>query len=171
MRNWLKTLLFVSAFSPVLITLAYIRYDLYGQRVDVYQLVFVGVVGSILPIFIMKLIARSGESLRFDAKKIESNDFMLFAFVASYFSPFLIKASVLSLAEVLVILAAIGFMLWLIGSMPAHPLLRFFKFKFYKVESASGVVYVLISRRELKDPKDIKVVKKISDSMLMQVLP
>lgn len=169
MRNWLKTLLFISAFSPVLITLAVIRYDLNGFNAEVCQLAIVGVIGSVLPLLIMKGIAKSGESLRFDAKKVESNDFMLFAFVASYFSPLLLKASDFSLGQAISILAVVGFLLWLIGSMPAHPLLRFLKFKFYKVESSSGVVYVLISKKEIRDPKDIKAVKRISDSMLMEV--
>lgn len=168
MRNSLKTLLFLSAFSPVFLTLAYIRYEMHGMQIDVIQLAFIGVIGTTIPLMIMKLLTRSSESVAFSAKKIESNDFMLLAFVASYFVPIILKASDINMVATILVTGTIAIILWLVSSIPSHPLLRAFKFRFYKVESASGVVYTLISKRDILDPKEIKNVKKISSSMLME---
>ena len=55
MRNWLRTVLFISAFSPALITMAYVRYDIHGWRTDVLQFGVIGLIGSLIPFAIIKL--------------------------------------------------------------------------------------------------------------------
>lgn len=168
MRNWLRTLLFISAFSPALLTMAYVRYDIYGWRTDVYQLIVIGVLGSLIPLGVVKLVQAHGETFIVQAKKIESNDFMLLAFIGSYLMPLILNGAKISVNSIFAILLASGLILWLINSIPAHPLLRVLKFKFYKLESSTGMVYTLISKRDIRDPKEIKTVKKLSETMLME---
>lgn len=43
-------------------------------------------------------------------------------------------------------------------------------YRFYKAESVNGVVYTLITQRDLLDPKEVKSVKKISNSMLVEIV-
>ncbi|WP_155301067.1 hypothetical protein [Cupriavidus necator] len=102
------------------------------------------------------------------AKKIESNDFMLLAFIGSYLLPLISKATDLSVNGVTFILAILGIVMWLTASIPVHPLLRAFRFRFYKIESSSGMVYTLITRREIRDPREIRAVKKLSETMIME---
>jgi len=168
MRDWLRTLLFLSAFSPVLLTLAYVRYDMHGFGTEVIQLLVIGILGTIIPLLIMRMVVTSSESLAFEAKKVESNDFALVMFVVSYFVPILVRASNFDWINTMIFTAVIILILWFISSIPAHPLLRFTKFRFYKIESCSGMVYTLISKREIRDPREIKFVKQISSSMLME---
>lgn len=168
MRNWLRTFLFISAFSPALITMAYVRYDIYGWQTEVLQLSVIGFLGSVIPFVVIKLVRNQGESFYIQAKKIESSDFMLLAFVGSYLLPLILRGAEISVNAIAAVLLAAGMILWLISSLPAHPLLRILKFKFYKLESSSGMVYTLISRREIRDPKEVKYVKKLSGTMLME---
>ena len=167
MRNWLKTLLFISAFSPALITLAYVRYDIYGFSTDVVQLGAVGVLGLIIPFFVMKLVGSQGESFNIQVKKIESSDFMLLAFVGSYLLPLVLKAAEVSVNSIAAIIAVLGVLLWLINYLPAHPLLRILNFHFYKVESSAGMVYTLISKKRIRHPSEVTKVKRISETMLV----
>jgi len=168
MRDWLRTVLFVSAFSPALVTLAYVRYDVYGWRIDVLQLGVIGLIGSAIPFAIMMLIRSQGESFKIQVKKIESNDFMLLPFIGSYLLPLILKGTDVSVNAIAAILAIIGVVLWLMSSLPAHPLMRAMKLKFYKIESSSGVVYMLLSKRSILDPRDIGLVKRISPNMLVE---
>lgn len=168
MRDWLRTVLFVSAFSPALITLAYVRYDLHGWRTDVLQLGIVGLIGSVIPFAIMMLVRTQGEAFKIQVKKIESSDFMLLAFIGSYLLPLVLKGTDVSVNAIAAILATAGMVLWLMSSLPAHPLMRAMRFKFYKVESSNGVVYTLVSKRAILDPRDIGLVKRISPNMLME---
>jgi len=100
MRNWLKTVLFMSAFSPVLFSLAYVRYQSHGMDREIWQLMIIGIVGSTLPFMILYLIERTAEAIPIEAKKIESNDFMLFMFIASYLFPIAAKASDMNFNEI-----------------------------------------------------------------------
>lgn len=168
MNNWLRTLLFISAFSPAFLSLAYVRYDLHGFTTDVIQLIIVGLVGLLFPVLILKLVERHGESFSIQIKKIESNDFMLLGFICSYILPFILRGADISLNTIMIVVLVLFIILWMINSLPSHPLLRFLNFRFYKVESSSGVVYILIARREILDPKQIKSVKKISSAMFIE---
>ena len=169
MRDWLRTVLFLSAFSPALITMAYVRYDVHGWDTDVLQLGVIGLIGSMIPFAIMSLVKTHGEVFNINAKKVESNDFMLLAFIGSYLLPLVLKGAEVSVNAIAVVLVITAAILWLVSSLPAHPLLRAMSFKFYKIESSNGLVYTLIAKREILDPKDIGFVKRISKNMLMEV--
>lgn len=171
MRNGLKTLLFLSAFSPALLTLAYVRHDVYGLDQVVLQLVLVGILGTAIAFLIARLTGRDGEAFSFEAKKVESNDAMLLAFVASYLAPLAMRAVDLKFSMVVFLTAIAILILWLMSAIPAHPVLRVFGYRFYKVESSAGVVYTLISKRDIHDAKSVRLVKKISESMLMERNP
>lgn len=168
MREWMRTLLFLSAFSPTLLVLALVRYEIHGFQADVVQLLVIGLIGIVIPLLILKLIIAACESVSFEAKKIKPNDFVLLAFIGSYFTPLIIRAAELSYLTGIIVVVVLAVVLWLTNSIPAHPLLRAFKYRFYEVESSSGVVYTLISKREIIDPKQIKSIKKISSSMIME---
>lgn len=169
MRNWLKTVLLLSAFAPVLLPLAWVKYSLHGPSSEVWQLVLIGSIGAGLPYLILVAAHRHGENLRFQAKKVESNDFMMFVFIAAYFVPLVAKASSMDFSATLMLVAIIGIILWFVPSIPTHPILQLGKFRFYKVESSSGVVYTLIARREILDPRSVNSVTKLSMSMLLEV--
>lgn len=148
--------------------MAYVRYDLHGWRTDVLQLGVIGLIGSLIPFAIINLVKNQGESFNIQAKKVESNDFMLLAFIGSYLLPFVLKGADVSFNSIAIVLTVLGLVLWLISSLPAHPLLRIMKFRFYKFETSNGMVYTLISNREIRDPREIGLVKKISQNMLME---
>ncbi|SET67701.1 hypothetical protein SAMN05216412_11253 [Nitrosospira multiformis] len=169
MRNYLKTLLFFSAFSPVLFTLAYVQYDLHGFRAAVIYLLVTGALGTAIPIWILMLIIKSSELISFNAKKVESNDFMLFVFVAGYFMPIINHGVNLDFTKSAFMALIFFSLFWFINNIPAHPVLRLIKYRFYKVESSTGMVYTLISKKEITDPKNIRYVKKISNWMLIEV--
>jgi len=170
MNSVLRTLLFVSAFAPVGFSLAWVRYSIEGWSTSVAQMLTIGAFGTWLPYLILKWLAQRGEVLPFKAKKVEDAGFMLFAFVFSYFSPILLKAAGLDFETAAWGIGLAGVILWLIPSIPAHPVLRLFKIKFYKVESESGMVYTLISRDEIRSPSDVKRVHVISSAMLFKAI-
>lgn len=168
MNSAVRTLLFLSAFSPVLLSLAAVRFQISGWATDVFQLGFIGAIGSVLPYLIVKGLALKGEVIPLSAKKIEPNDFMLAVFVFSYISPFVVRASGFDFDGVVYAVVAVGAVLWLVQSIPAHPVLRLFKIRFYKVEADSGMVYTLISREELRSIGQLKRVHVISSTMLLK---
>lgn len=169
MRNWLKMTLFVSAFSPTLLVLGGVRwYELGTADGVVYQLILISILGTALPFLIIRWLISEAESFSFRARKVEAADYFLLVFVASYFIPLVAKVAEMDFVYSL-LLVFVGFLVaWVVSSIPSHPLLYLFKYRFYKVESDEGMVYMLISRRDISSPKSIGFVKKISSGMLLE---
>ncbi len=168
MRNWLKSLLFISAFSPALLALAGVRYYSTGLDTVFYQLVIIAILGMILPFLILSLIRKQAETINFKAKKVESADYLLLVFIGSYIAPIIMKVAEINFEVTALIVGILFLVAWIISYIPTHPLLYIAKFRFYKVESDSGMVYMLMARRVIRSPKSIKEVKQISHSMLME---
>lgn len=120
-------------------------------------------------VYILSALRWKGEAFPFSARKIESNDVLLLGVVVTYMFPFFIKASDITIG-IVALLGLLGWgIFWFTDATVTSPLLRMFGCRFYKAESASGMVYTLITRREILDPRDIKNVKRISGSMLLEV--
>lgn len=148
--------------------LAAVRYFSNGIDIVLYQLVAVGLIGVALPFLILCWVSNETETLSFTAKKIESADYFLLVFIASYAAPVAMKIAKVDFGLMLLLVGVVFIIAWLISNIPSHPVLYLAKFRFYKVESDSGVVYTLITKREIRNPKSITSVKQISNSMLME---
>lgn len=124
--------------------------------------------GLVLFCLIFQLVMTQGEKISFNAKKVESTDYFLLVFLAAYTAPIVMRMVELNFRVISIILGLLMVTLWILPYIPSHPLMYLLKYRFYKVESDSGVVYTLISKRNIRDPKSIKQVIAISDSMLME---
>lgn len=169
MNKFLRTLLFLASLSPVAFSLAYLNYEKNGIDQKFTQLIIIGILGSLIPLLIIYAIKNQGEKFPITVKKIESNDFIFIGFLLSYISPLALNGFELTIEKIFIFILVIGLILWFISDIPTHPLLRILNFKFYKIESSKGVVYILITKNKIKSPDEIKFVKKISESMLLDI--
>lgn len=167
MRDWLRALLFVSAFSPALLTTAYAKYSQSGLSPPVLQLSIVGVIGTLMPLLILKELKNRGEVFDVTAKKVESNDVLLLAFISSYVVPLVTRLPDMSVGAISLTLLTIFFICFLVTSVPAHPIMRLLKYRFYKVELSDGTVRTVISKRDDLNPAALTSVKRISATLLM----
>jgi hypothetical protein len=169
MRNTLKAALFISAFSPSLISVGVARLIYEAPFWDAVYYIIAGIVGTLLVFYIMSALKWYGESISFVAKKIESHDALLLGVTATYILPFFARAQDITLS-IIVALCAVFFLVFLFTDVCVpSPLMRIFGFRFYKAEAANGMVYTLITDRDINDPGDVKAVKRLSSSMLLEV--
>jgi hypothetical protein len=167
-RNWLKTLLFLSAFSPALFSIAASRFFAHGFCWNETFYAGAGLGGIFIGARIMRFLRTHGEVLTFKAKKIEATDSAMLAVVATYVVPFLGKASDITASGVLGLTALLVAVLWVTSALIPHPALRFLSYRFYKIESENGVVFTVITTRDLLDPKDISKIRQITSTMLVE---
>lgn len=169
MRNWLKTLLFVSSFSPTLLVLAGVRYYSVGTFDSlVVQLSVISMAGILLPFLILSLVKKEAQRESFSAKKVESADYYLLVFLASYASPVVMKIAEINFFMAVMTISLIFVVAWFVSNIPSHPILYLFKFRFYKIESNDGMVYTLITKRVIRSPRDVTRVMKLSSTMIME---
>ncbi|WP_439373844.1 hypothetical protein [Bradyrhizobium sp. DASA03120] len=169
MRNTLKTVLFVAAFSPALISVGVARLFAGVSFWDAVYYIFAGFIGCLLVVYILSALKWKGEEFPFSAKKIESNDVLLLGVVVTYIFPFLARATEITISAMVLIAAVVWIIFWLTDATIPSPLMRLIGYRFYKAEAANGMVYTLISRREIFDPQQVKAVKRISGSMLLEI--
>jgi hypothetical protein len=168
MRNGLKAVLFLASFSPSLISVGGARLLSGGSFWDAIYYVIAGLIGSLSVVYILSALKWKGEAFPFAAKKVESNDALLFGVVFTYIFPFFVRAADLTLGIVLALGMVVWAIFWFTDAPIPSPLLRVMGYRFYRAEAASGMVYTLITTREILDPRDIRTVKRISGSMLLE---
>ena len=169
MKKSLKAALFVSAFSPCLISIGAARFLAGAEFQDAAYYIAAGVIGTLVILYILSALKWHGEAFSFQAKKIESYDALFLGILAAYLIPFFVRAADLTLLSVLALLVGGFVFFWFTDATVPSPLMRLIGFRFYKAESASGMIYTLITTRQINDPSDVKQVKRVSASMLLEV--
>lgn len=165
----MKAALFVSTFSPALISVGIAR--LYSGAVfwDSIYYIVAGLIGTLSVVYILSALRWHGEVFPFQAKKIESNDALLFGVIFTYIFPFFVRAADITIGIIAALIAFVWAVFWFTDLPAASPLMRLLGFRFYKAEASNGMVYTLISNRQILDPNEVKSVKKISAFMLLEV--
>lgn len=167
MNTVLRALLFLSAFAPAAIVAGAVNWYANGSDLRHAVMIAVGAIGCLLPFLIILAISQRAEKLRFQAKKVESQDWLFVVFIGTYFVPIFLKTT--DYDVFLVVLAAGALLMAAVQLIPSHPVLQAFRYRFYKVEGSNGMVYTLIARRQILKASDISEVRQISSDMLVEI--
>jgi hypothetical protein len=166
MNAVIRTLFFLSAFAPAVVVAAVAQVYKNGGSAEAYGWIGAGGLACVFPFLVIRAAITQAQHLVFTAKKVESQDWLLVAFVVSYFIPLVTSLEDLGVLVLLAGVAAV--LLATLDAIPCHPLLHVFRYRFYKVEGANGMVYTLISRRRLLSAADIKSVRQLSSQLLLE---
>lgn len=167
MNTVIRTLFLLSAFAPAVVLTAAAQVYKNGSSAQAWGWIGAGALACVFPLLVMAAARRQLQVLHFSAKKVESQDWVLVTILISYFLPFITNMSDLSVLAMLLVVAAV--ILATMEAIPGHPVLHAFRYRFYKVEGANGMIYILISRRKLLSAADIKSVRQLSPQLLMMV--
>jgi hypothetical protein len=162
----IRTLFFLSAIAPAIVLAAAAQVYKSGGSAEAYGWFGAGALACLLPFLIIRAGLTQAQRLPFTAKKVESQDWLLVVFVVSYFIPLVSNLQDLHVLALVVVVAAV--LLATLDAIPCHPMLHVFRYRFYKVEGANGMVYTLISRRKLLSAADIKSVRQLSLQLLLE---
>lgn len=165
MNIYLRTILFASSLAPVVLISACAQVYTTGGSLNAYYWIAASGLTCLLPLLAMIEAGRRSEVIPFRAKKIESQDWLLIVFIASYFIPLVTKVTSLETLACIFVISAV--LLATLEAIPAHPVLHAFRYRFYKVEGENGTVYTMITQRRLLKASDIKTVRQISPQFLM----
>lgn len=163
-----KFLLVTTSFAPVLLTYAVALYTRQGATQKVAVLVGVSVAAVILCLSIIYEAGRRLERQTFPVQLVKSADREIVSFVLSYLLP-LVPATTDKLTVPVLTAAAIVLFVVIYTSNSYHfnPLLGLFGYRFYEVQTAGGVTFVLISRRQLRSTRAVSKVVELTDYMVL----
>ena len=166
MNKFTRTLLFLSALAPAVLVAALTKFFEIGGQAEVFGWIIASLIFCMLPLLIIRAVAKQSAQLPFSAKKVESQDWLLIVFITSYFIPLITKVNDLQGLIPFLLIAAL--LLTMVEAIPCHPVLHFFSYRIYKVEGTNGVVYTMITKRKILTAADIRIVRQISPQLIME---
>lgn len=167
MNGVIRTIFFLSAFAPAALVSALLHLWDVGETTEVVGWIIASSIACVIPFLLLNAATQLSAQLPFSAKKVESQDWLLIVFVVSYFIPLVTKIQ--DRQVFILIFGAAAIVLSTMDALPCHPVMHLFRYRFYKVEGANGMIYTLITRRRLLTAADIKHVRQLSPILLMEI--
>lgn len=159
----------LTAVAPVFISLSYIFFkenNFISSFVSISICLLLGLISA----WILEKSACSLEILSVKIKKAKNSDKETIGIYVAYVLPLLFKGQTNGDMGVWVLaVTLLIFVVWTTSALQINPLLSFFGFKFYEVETEDGMTYTLIARRRINDISTISSVVQISDYGLMEI--
>lgn len=170
MLNWIARLLLTStAIAPVLLTYAWVAYQ---ADKCIQAIVLLGVCAALFLICLgMLSYSRNHlERLNFNAVSVEAADRENTAFLLLYLLP-LFTADFTSLNWQLWVPAILIFAVVVATGYSYHfnPLLGLMGWHFYKVNTAEGVTYVLVTKRHLHNATETLEVGQLTEYIILDL--
>jgi hypothetical protein len=158
-------MLFASALAPGIFFGALSRAWRLGGDTQTVLYIIASLVTCFLPILIIRAALQKSSQIPFKAKKIKSQEWFLVVLIVAYILPIATKVDDLEVFTLVFIVTAV--VLAKLDSIPNHPVLHIFNYRFYEVEGDNGNVYMLITRRKLLNASDLKIVRQLSPQLLL----
>tara|TARA_R100000388_G_C7209862_1_gene143035 strand:- start:282 stop:770 length:489 start_codon:yes stop_codon:yes gene_type:complete len=159
----------ITAITPIGLTYAWAAFfdDRYIAAIVVISVcVFLIICTLCFIILVQKKLSRE----RFVPQTIEAADSENIAFMLLYLLP-LFENGFASLNWVMTVPAILIFagVIWTGYGYHFNPLLGLFGWHFYKVSTAEGVTYILISRKEIRAAKQVMQVGQLTEFMVIDL--
>lgn len=164
-----KALYNISSGAPLLLSFAFV----WWLEKHTWQIPVICIVCALLLIVFMLIAFAYGRrnlpSIPITATDVSPHDAYIIAYIISYLLPFVTMViEDCNLFLLCAISIAIVLVAPLINSAIPSPILFVKRYHFYQVNASNGVSgYVLISKRKIRNVKDIKTVKRIFEFLLL----
>lgn len=170
MPNWLqKTIYFLSAASPLALCFGYVWWE--EKETALVPIICVCVALVIIAMFCasFKYFKKNLPPIQTHFQELASHDTWIIGYVISYFLPFASMAiEEFNLTLSIAIAVCIVLLAPFINTAMPNPLLYVCGYHSYELKSSYGTAYVLISKRKIRNAKDVKTVKRIFEFLLLE---
>ncbi len=164
-----KLFLVSTSFAPVLLTLWFSKFSKNWYFIDGLWYLIITAVLILFCFLILKSSEEYLEKLPIKIKSLSTSDKEIIAFIIVYLLPLINKYSFQINSKLLIFIIALLFIsVWTTNSYHFNPLLGLFGYHFYEVTIEGDITYILITRKNLVNSKQIKTVVQISDYMLLE---
>jgi len=168
MRKIIRSALFTSAFSPILLVFGIILYAKVGFALESVSTFIAFILLSFIGWLIILGVEKQGEALRVQIKKFESNDSFIVPFLFSYSTPAFLRFFDLEIGLIGKITLALFIIGMVLSYFPIHPVLRCLGYRFYKCETDAGSVITIIVKRDVRKKETFKSVVRITENLFIE---
>lgn len=164
-----KVLLVLTAFAPILLTLAFVDF-LAGDYVRVAAYAIAAALLGALSALVLFEVSRRGEVVPIEVQSVRPADKEMLAFVLSYLLPLTNTANVgrMNVAVLWFVVAMLVLVVYATNAYQFNPWLGLFGYRFYEVTNQSKVTYVLITRRNIRAAAEASEVVEIAEYIVLE---
>lgn len=168
LSSFAKLLLVATAFAPVLLTYAFALYLERGVTAVALSLIAATMGLVLLCLFVIRAARSQLEALQFPITSVKTADMEVVGFVLAYLLPLVSTTSETVNLPVLAFVLAIFFLVvWSTNSYHFNPLLGMLCYHFYEVTTESGVTFLLITRKDVRNSRSVGRVVQLTDYMVL----
>lgn len=168
LNTFAKVLLVSTAFAPVLLTYAYTSYLQKGTNVVAVSLLLIAIGLTVLCLLVIRASCRTLERIEFPVASVKTADTEIVGFVLAYLLPIVTATSEpIDIRVLAFVLAIFFFVIWTTNSYHTNPLLGMLGYHFYEITTASGITFLLITRRDVRNSRSITRVVQLTDYMVL----
>lgn len=163
-----KAMLIITSLTPVLITYLFVLILEKGPLIKILILALLILILIFLCIGILKMSRKYLEVMRFPIKSIKTADAEITSFFIAYIFPFItIPYDNINESVLIYFLCLLFVLMWGTHSYHTNPILTFFGYHFYEVTTPQNVSFLFITKRDLRNTKNISTVVQITDYMIL----
>ncbi len=166
LRGFARLLLAFAALSPVALTWAISDYGRGGFSQEQGIVLFCAAMLAWICYLVIHQATRRLARISFVVNEVRAVDNEVVGYIVTYLFPLISPAEVngASLGFVLLVLAVV---LSASHAFTFNPLLTLLGYHFYEVKCASGISYLLMSKSDITDVKQVRRVSKISNYLML----
>jgi hypothetical protein len=166
---FIKLSLVITTIAPVWITLAFLYWNngqsLYAALISAASAIF-----CLIAYAIVKSSPKKFTKTKADALSIKPADKEISGYFVAYMLPILGGGKYFLEPSVAIFFSIVFFIfIWFSKSFYANPVLAIFRYKFYEITTTNGNTYLLLTKREIKDPANINKVVSITSHTRLEV--
>lgn len=169
LRGLARLLLAFGALSPVAVTWVIADYGRRGYDRDQIVVIFCAAMLALVCFLVLTAAARQLTKVSFSIEEIRAVDSEVVAYVVTYLFPLVAPTETvnsLSLGFVFLLLAIV---LSSAHAFTFNPLLTVLGYHFYEVKCSTGVSYLLISKGDISDVKQVDAVVRLSKFLVLDI--
>ena len=168
MPKFLHALLYTTSLSPLLLVLGLVKYSTHGLDLEVIAYWSAFACLTILTFLLIWWVHDNGETMPITLKKIKPSDSSFLKYFVSYSIPGVLKVVGIDFDSIRIFFIVIFLIGWSVLSVPFHPILRLFGYKFYEIETDDGFVLTLITRSTIRQVMPLKNCIRIAENLFYE---
>jgi len=166
----IKILFVLTSFSPVFLTLWFAEFSKRWEIKDGWYYLLWSILLSILCFMIMGISRRKLESMPVKITAISTSDNETIGFIIVYLLPLINQTSMQINVYLLFFIMLIFFIsLFTTNSYHFNPVLGLYGYHFYEVTIEGGITFVLVTKKNMINTKEVNNVVQISEYMILEV--
>lgn len=159
----------LGALSPVALTWAIADFGRRGPALPQALAIGCAVLLGLICYLVVNEASRRLTKVSFAVGEVKAVDNEVVAYVVAYLFPLLTPAQGLNSYSIVFVLLVLAIVLSAAHAFTFNPLLTVLGFHFYEVKAASGVTYLMLSRRDVTDVKQVTHVARLSNFLMLDL--